>query len=298
MRPRPLTPLITAATALGLLLSASPASADFTRLKIREVKPGATTPAGSEFVELQMYEGAQQNVAGKQLTFFGPAGTATGSFTFPADAESGRIQRTILAGTADVATEFGVTPDFVLPGPLLAGEGGAVCYLDIDCVAWGAFPAPQGTAAAIPAGSSLTRSIERGCPTYLEEGDDSNFSSLDFDVTSPPTPQSNATAPAEVACPGLNDRRPPETRITKGPFGETSKRGLRVKFTSTEPGSTFECRLDRAKWENCDSPWRPLSKGERLGLGEHRVEVRATDEAGNTDERPARRSWKIVRRGR
>lgn len=282
------------AALIAALALASVASADFTRIKIREVKPGATgATAASEFVELQMYEGAQQNVGGQTLTIFGPTGMVVSTFQIPADAASGQIQRSILIGTASVADEHGVAPDFVLPGPVMTGQGGGVCYADIDCVAWGTFPAKTGNAEAIPDGSALERTITRGCPTYLEEGDDSGFSSLDFDLISPPSPRNNATPPDEVRCAGLDDRQAPQTRITKGPAGETTKRRLRINFTSTEPGSTFECRLDKAGWEDCKSPYRPLGKGARLEPGRHLIEVRATDESGNTDNTPARRKWTI-----
>lgn len=299
MSPRATQPTLTLLAALATLtaslFAAAPADADFTRIMIREVKPGANVSAtSSEFVELQMYEGAQQNVGGQTLTMLGPTGTVVATFEIPGDAGSGQIQRSILIGTAEVATELGVVPDFTLPGAVLSGEGGGVCYSDIDCVAWGTFPAKTGAAAAIPAGSSLERTIARGCPTYLEEGDDSDFSSLDFDVITPPTPRNNTTAPTEVKCPGLNDRKAPETRITKGPARETTKRRIRVNFTSTEPGSTFECRLDKDQWENCKAPYRPIRKGGRLSLGEHLIEVRASDETGNTDKTPASRRWMIT----
>ena len=52
----------------------------------------------------------------------------------------------------------------------------------------------------IPAGSSISRKINRGCRTSLEAADDTNNSSADFAVTDPPTPKGNAVTPNEKIC--------------------------------------------------------------------------------------------------
>jgi hypothetical protein len=83
----------------------------------------------------------------------------------------------------------------------------------------------------------------------------------------------------------------PDTVITDGPAGIVSATTATFTFTSpgAGPGSTFACRLDTAPFGPCTSP-RSF-----VGLldGPHTFDVRVTDELGNTDPSPARRSWTI-----
>jgi sugar lactone lactonase YvrE len=96
------------------------------------------------------------------------------------------------------------------------------------------------------------------------------------------------------------DTAPPRTSITKGPKGKvrTEKRKQRAKFrfTSSEAGSTFECRVDRRSRKPCSSPKKVSVRATR-SFQRHTFKVWATDAAGNTDPAPAKRSWKVKRRG-
>lgn len=85
------------------------------------------------------------------------------------------------------------------------------------------------------------------------------------------------------------DETPPNTKITSGPKGTTHKHKATFRFTSTEPGSTFQCKLDGKKWANCKSP-RTYGN---LKDGKHTFKVKATDAAGNVDPTPAKRSWRV-----
>lgn len=84
------------------------------------------------------------------------------------------------------------------------------------------------------------------------------------------------------------DADPPETTITKGPKKKTKKKKARFEFASDEPGSSFQCKLDKGAFEPCASP----DKVKARKKGKHTFEVRAVDAAGNVDASPASQSWK------
>ena len=86
------------------------------------------------------------------------------------------------------------------------------------------------------------------------------------------------------------DRTPPQTTITSGPSGTVSAQDASFSFSSSESGSTFQCRLDGTAWSACTSP--KLYSG--LTAAAHRFEVRAVDRAGNVDATPAARDWTIT----
>ena len=296
MRTRALVAL--AGSAAALLLAAGAASAS-TQIKIREVAPGNNpyTP-NPEFVELQAFAEGQSDVNGRVIRFYGPTGNVVDSFTIPANVANGGDQRTILLGSNDAGTGFGVTPDFTYGGANLDSAGGAVCYAALDCVAWGSFagtlPSATGVAAAaVPDGQSLKRTIARGCATSLDPADDTNSSSADFALTNPPTPRRNATAPDEVLC-GSTDTTAPETelllkpkKLVRAKKGRSNAR-VRFKFRANEQGSTFECRFDGVEYSLCSSPVRT-----GIGKGKHTFDVRAIDEAGNIDVTPASARFKV-----
>lgn len=86
------------------------------------------------------------------------------------------------------------------------------------------------------------------------------------------------------------DTTPPDTTITAGPPATTSSATATFEFTSTEPGSTFACRLDGGSATACTSP----STHADLAPGDHTFSVAATDAAGNTDPTPATAAWRVT----
>jgi hypothetical protein len=88
-----------------------------------------------------------------------------------------------------------------------------------------------------------------------------------------------------------HDKTPPETTINSGPTGTTSSTSASFTLSSSEAGSSFQCRLDSGSWEGCGSP---ASYG-GLASGAHTFEARAIDPAGNTDPTPAVRGWSVER---
>ncbi|HYU60604.1 MAG TPA: choice-of-anchor Q domain-containing protein [Solirubrobacterales bacterium] len=104
------------------------------------------------------------------------------------------------------------------------------------------------------------------------------------DETANPAPPTPEPQPG----PAGGDTTPPETTITKGPKAKSKSRSATFEFTSSEPGSTFQCKRDSASFEPCTSP-----ETFKVGKGKHSFQVRATDAAGNTDPTPASSDWKV-----
>ena len=85
------------------------------------------------------------------------------------------------------------------------------------------------------------------------------------------------------------DTTPPETVIDSGPSGPTNDATPTFTFSSDESTSTFRCRVDNGAFVACSSPHTTAT----LSTGTHAFEVRATDDAGNTDATPAARSFAV-----
>ena len=88
------------------------------------------------------------------------------------------------------------------------------------------------------------------------------------------------------------DLAPPDTSITGNPANPTSSQAASFTYTSTEPSSTFTCKLDaEASFTSC--PPTGKSYAGPLAEGAHNFSVIATDPAGNPDPSPAAFPWTI-----
>jgi hypothetical protein len=85
------------------------------------------------------------------------------------------------------------------------------------------------------------------------------------------------------------DSAAPQTTMTSGPTGTTSSTSATFTFSSSEPGSTFECRRNLDAFTACTSP---LTYSD-LADGTYAFEVRATDTSGFTDPSPATATWTV-----
>jgi hypothetical protein len=86
------------------------------------------------------------------------------------------------------------------------------------------------------------------------------------------------------------DTKAPNTTLVK-PVSKTTRRTLKLRFASSEPGSRFLCKLDRKAYKSCASPLRTR----KLAFGRHTLKVRAIDRAGNQDATPAQKRFRVVR---
>jgi hypothetical protein len=303
-------PWISVAALVSLLALALPASAPatFHEMSIREVYAGSPE---SQYVELQMWAAGQNLVGGHVLKTYSAGGGTTSTDTFASDVPNGANQSTILLATPGAETEFGVTADTALAPGSLDPNGGAVCWENLDCVAWGSFagfsgnaPSPVGTPApAIPAGMALRRTITPGCATLLEPTDDHDNSAADFAAVFP-APRPNSVTPSERRCPGTEEggffggggsggsshKGAPQTTLRRKPGKRTHDRTPTFRFASNESGSTFQCKLDGKAFRSCRSPFT----SKPLPLGAHTFKVRARDDSRKLDPSPASYSFTIV----
>jgi len=93
------------------------------------------------------------------------------------------------------------------------------------------------------------------------------------------------------------DNTPPDTAITSWPANPTTSTAFSFSFTSTEPGSTFECRLGGSAWDNCAPPYSDSIVYAQCSTcradSQLSFAVRAKDQNGNYDPAPASYSWTI-----
>lgn len=106
------------------------------------------------------------------------------------------------------------------------------------------------------------------------------MSSFQFNISMRvPVPAKPADGPAPSASP---DTTPPDTTIGRRALRRQSSVAS-FSFSSTEPGSTFRCKLDKRPFSGCRSP----RKYRNLKLGSHSFKVTAIDPSGNVDPSPA-----------
>lgn len=287
---RRLTTSALAALAAALVWAPS-AQATFHEMSIREVYPGSAAHPSSGYIELQMYASGQNLVGGHAMTVYNAAGTATGTFTFPSNVANAANQQTILIGDSGVLSTFGVAPDLVASGIGIAAAGGAACWAgSIDCVSWGGFagatPSASGSPAdslGIPDGKALRRTIEPGCPSLLEAGDDINDSATDFaDAT--PNPRNNSSSIVEAPCTG------PATTIDSKPANPTKLTAASFTYHSTPGGAIFECKLDTGSFAAC--PASGIEYPGPLADGSHTFQIRGKG-AGEIFGTAAAYTWRV-----
>jgi hypothetical protein len=90
-----------------------------------------------------------------------------------------------------------------------------------------------------------------------------------------------------------SDTTPPETTVDSGPSGLTNDPTPTFTFSSSEAGSSFECRFDSDPFGACSGPGHTHTPASALADGFHTFEVRATDPATNTDQTAASQSFTV-----
>jgi hypothetical protein len=290
--------------------AAQAAQATFHEMSVREVYPGTALSPESEYVELQMWAPGQNFVGGHTITAYNSAGTQVASAKFVGEVKNGVNQATIVAATPAAESQFGITADVALePAGLMNPAGGAVCWESLDCMSWGNFTgsakSPTGSPATpggIPDGMALRRTIAPGCASLLEESDDSNNSSADFEAVFP-APRPNSIAPSEHACtsqagggPGVPGKGgggggAPQTILKGKPAKKGRDRTPTFRFRSNDDGATFQCKVDGRPFRACRSPFTT----KKLSFGKHAFRVRAKSNSGEVDASPALFRFTVLR---
>ncbi len=103
--------------------------------------------------------------------------------------------------------------------------------------------------------------------------------------------QSTPTAFAWTVDNSLEDKTPPETAILSKPPDPSGSPVASFTYSSSEPGSSFQCKLDGGNFSSCPAAGITYSG---LSEGAHAFQVRATDASGNPDLSPAGFSFSVV----
>jgi len=117
--------------AAALALSSS-AQASFHLFDIQEIY---TNSAGTvQFVELFTTDGSQPFLSGHSVTFQ-LNGVDQTPFVFSTDLVGSTANKTVLIGTANLTTLYGVTPDYVIPANFFtAGSNNSINFANFDIV--------------------------------------------------------------------------------------------------------------------------------------------------------------------
>ncbi|MEX2556896.1 MAG: PxKF domain-containing protein [Actinomycetota bacterium] len=86
------------------------------------------------------------------------------------------------------------------------------------------------------------------------------------------------------------DLTAPDTTIVTAPPVLTNSADAAFTYTSSEAGSSFDCKIDDGSFESCPAAGKSYSG---LAEGAHSFAVRATDAVGNADASPASYEWTI-----
>ncbi len=79
----------------------------------------------------------------------------------------------------------------------------------------------------------------------------------------------------------------PQTKITGGPARRVRSGSVTLRFSSTQRGGSFRCRLDRGRTLRC----RSSLTYRHLRRGRHTLTVYAVNRYGLRDASPEKRSW-------
>jgi hypothetical protein len=148
------------------------------------------------------------------------------------------------------------------------------------------------TSPAVDASQAFGLSTDqRGSPRTVDSAASNAALSDGTDIGAYELQDENATGDDDVTKPKVEVKAPKKLKLKPGK--KTAK--AKVKFSAEDDRTgakqlKFECKLDKGKFSRCSSPLKL-----KLDKGKHKVQVRATDAAGNTGK--AKAKIKVVEKG-
>ncbi len=155
-----------------------------------------------------------------------------------------------------------------------SSEAGSSFQCKLDSAAWTGCSSPQSYSGLSVADHTFS---VRATDAAGNVDDTPAIDTWTVEATPPPPP------------PPPPDTTPPETSIDASPSSPTQATAASFSFSSSEAGSSFQCKLDSAAWTGCSSP----QSYSGLSVADHTFSVRATDAAGNVDDTPAIDTWTV-----
>jgi len=225
-----------------------------------------------------------------------PAPSTDRTYTYPGNGATGWV-------LSQVASESPYTPGEKATPPIPANtRTGPYLYVMFDGPTVTLQDIAQGSSATLtgPQGPLTVSVVDNGTPGlrgYLPTG----MQVIPIAPLLPATTYTASVAASVTTQGGIGPPRSfshtwsfttealPDTSITSGPSGAVASSSASFAFSSTKPGSSFECKLDAGGWVFCSSP-KSLTA---LADGSHTWSVRARDQAGNIDPSPATRTWTV-----
>ena len=169
--------------------------------------------------------------------------------------------------------------------PVLAGNGGA-----------SQTHALLPGSVAIDSGNAFgSTADQRGMPRPSDFLDLANAAAGDGSDIGAFERQAPALPPLPLPSPSPpRDTTAPATRLGKHPSRRTSVRLAVFRFSASEAGSHFQCKLDKKPFRGCGSPFKRKVSAAHGAGAKHVFMVRAIDAAGNVDATPAKFVWHVV----
>ncbi len=222
---------------------------------IRVLRNRGSAAAGREFVDLFGADGPGNNATGPNESIERP--------TITAGATSKQVNGT------------GALPDAVVRVYTTASTSGATGPSDIVAYA--------GQTVADGSGNWTLECPSAGCEVGLPGAGE---------VTANQTATTGSSS--EMADPKAYTDLEPDTTTTSGPpsGGATNDSTPTFVFVASEPGATFQCKVDGDAFAACSGPGASHTTG-ALTEGDHTFQVQATDNTAHPDPSPASTTFKV-----